>query len=190
MRVMRRELFIVILGLLAMMPAAAQETKETAQGTTKGTAQEKELLDYPLDTINGEEVYRYEVERSVGLYRVGVNFNVSQSEIVRLNPQLKERGLHFGEIIYLRYEGGVLGEEPVDSRREGEPLRIILGGGVMQQKFLLPKIREKTLELLNGYIAHPAVSEGLEHYIVTPGLDTRSGITGAWLLAREAESEL
>ena len=35
----------------------------------------------------------------------------------------------FGEIVYLRYEGGILGEEPVDSRREGEPLRIILGGG-------------------------------------------------------------
>ena len=95
---MSRKLFIVILGLLAMMPVAAQEPmKETAQEA----AQEKELLDYPLDTINGEEVYRYEVERSVGLYRVGVNFNVSQSEIVRLNPQLKERGLHFGEIIYL-----------------------------------------------------------------------------------------
>ena len=61
----------------------------------------QELLNYPLDTINGEEVYKYEVERSVGLYRIGVNFNVAQSEIVRLNPQLRERGLHYGEILYL-----------------------------------------------------------------------------------------
>ena len=64
-------------------------------------AQEQELLDYPLDTINGEEVYRYEVERSVGLYRIGVNFNVPQSEIIRLNPQLRDRGLHFGELLYI-----------------------------------------------------------------------------------------
>ena len=67
------------------------------------------------------------------------------------------------------------------------PEMIILGGGVMQQKFLLPMIREKTLKLLNGYIAHPAVSEGLIHYIVTPGLDTRSGMIGAWLLAKDAD---
>lgn len=63
--------------------------------------QAQELLNYPLDTINGEEVYRYQVERSIGLYRVGMNFNVSQADIVRLNPQLRERGLHYGEIIYL-----------------------------------------------------------------------------------------
>ena len=65
------------------------------------TVQAQELLNYPLDTINGEEVYRYQVERSIGLYRVGVNFNVSQADIVRLNPQLRERGLHYGETIYL-----------------------------------------------------------------------------------------
>jgi hypothetical protein len=61
----------------------------------------QELLNYPLDTVNGEEVYRYEVERSIGLYRVGVNFDVPQSEIIRLNPQLRERGLHYGEIILI-----------------------------------------------------------------------------------------
>lgn len=58
-------------------------------------------MNYPLDTVNGEEVYRYQVERSIGLYRVGVNFNVPQSEIIRLNPQLRERGLHFDEIILI-----------------------------------------------------------------------------------------
>lgn len=61
----------------------------------------QELLNYPLDTVNGEEVYRYQVERSIGLYRIGINFNVPQSEIIRLNPQLRERGLHFDEIILL-----------------------------------------------------------------------------------------
>ena len=61
----------------------------------------QELLNYPLDTVNGEEVYRYQVEKSIGLYRVGVNFNVPQSEIIRLNPQLRERGLHYEEILLL-----------------------------------------------------------------------------------------
>ena len=63
--------------------------------------QAQELLNYPLDTINGEEVYKYEVERSIGLYRIGVNFNVPQSEIIRLNPQLRERGLHYAELLYI-----------------------------------------------------------------------------------------
>ena len=63
--------------------------------------QAQELLNYPLDTVHGEEVYRYQVEKGIGLYRIGVNFNVSQSEIVRLNPQLKERGLHYAEILLI-----------------------------------------------------------------------------------------
>ena len=66
------------------------------------------------------------------------------------------------------------------------PEKIILGGGVMQQKFLFPRIREKTLKALGGYIVHPAVEEGLENYIVEPGLGTNSGILGAWLLAKQA----
>ena len=63
--------------------------------------QAQELLNYPLDTVNGEEVYKYEVERSIGLYRIGVNFNVAQNEIVRLNPQLRDRGLHYGETLLI-----------------------------------------------------------------------------------------
>ena len=66
------------------------------------------------------------------------------------------------------------------------PEKIILGGGVMQQKFLFPRIRQKTLKALGGYIVHPAVEEGLANYIVEPGLGTNSGILGAWLLAKNA----
>ena len=76
--------FIIVILASLVLPAAAEE-----------------LLNYPLDTVNGEEVYRYQVEKSIGLYRIGVNFNVSQSEIIRLNPQLRERGLHYGEVILI-----------------------------------------------------------------------------------------
>lgn len=69
-------------------------------GGLKGL-QAQELLNYPLDTINGEEVYKYRVEKSIGLYRIGVNFNVAQKDIIRLNPQLRERGLHFDELLYI-----------------------------------------------------------------------------------------
>ena len=69
------------------------------------------------------------------------------------------------------------------------PEKIILGGGVMQQDFLFPLIRKKTVQLLVGYIHHPKVENGLEDYIVPPGLGIHSGLTGAWLLSREAFNE-
>ncbi len=60
-----------------------------------------ELLPYPTDTINGQIVYRYQVPKSIGLYRVSVNFGVTQEEIIKWNPQLKERGLHYAETILI-----------------------------------------------------------------------------------------
>ena len=66
------------------------------------------------------------------------------------------------------------------------PEKIILGGGVMQQKHLFPLIRRKTQELLNGYICAREITEQIDSYIVEPGLGTRSGATGALLLARMA----
>lgn len=79
-----RKFFFILAALVAMTSIRAQE-----------------LLNYPLDTIDGEEVYRYEVERSIGLYRIGVNFGVQQNDIIRLNPQLRERGLHYGETLLI-----------------------------------------------------------------------------------------
>ena len=87
----KRNIFERWLGLIVLSIVNCQLSITTAQ----------ELLNYPLDTIQGEEVYVYQVEKSIGLYRIGVNFNVPQSDIIRLNPQLRERGLHFGETLYL-----------------------------------------------------------------------------------------
>ena len=74
------------------------------------------------------------------------------------------------------------------------PEIIVLGGGVMQQAHLFPRIREKTLELLGGYVASQRLTpEGIDSYIVPPALGINSGVIGALLLgaqALEAEGQL
>ncbi|MCD4783524.1 MAG: ROK family protein [Candidatus Eremiobacteraeota bacterium] len=64
------------------------------------------------------------------------------------------------------------------------PRRIIMGGGVMKQSQLFPKIRKKVLKLLNGYIQSPEILEHIDRYIVPPGLGERSGVLGAIALAK------
>lgn len=66
------------------------------------------------------------------------------------------------------------------------PLRIILGGGVMERKALFPLIRKKTKELLNGYVQSPAVLEDIDTLIVPPALFPVSGLIGAYLLGKRA----
>jgi len=63
------------------------------------------------------------------------------------------------------------------------PRRIILGGGVMRQKHLYPRIRAKVLALLNGYIQSPEILERIEEYIVPPALGNDAGVVGAIALA-------
>ena len=66
------------------------------------------------------------------------------------------------------------------------PKRIVLGGGVMHQMHLFPRIRRRTLELLNGYVAHPSVLEHIDEMIVPPGLGDNAGAVGSLLLAVQA----
>lgn len=66
------------------------------------------------------------------------------------------------------------------------PKKIVLGGGVMHQMHLFPKIRKRTLELLNGYVAHKAILEDIDNYIVPPALGDNAGAAGSLLLALEA----
>ena len=60
-----------------------------------------EVLNYPLDTIDGQVYYRYTVERSVGLYRISVKFGVTQEQILKANPHLQKQGLRFEEVILI-----------------------------------------------------------------------------------------
>jgi fructokinase len=66
------------------------------------------------------------------------------------------------------------------------PQRIILGGGVMKQAHLFPKIHEKVQTLLNGYIQRPEIVDTIEDYIVPPELGSRAGVLGALALAQDA----
>ena len=59
------------------------------------------LMPYPLDTINGQIYYRYTTPRSIGIYRISVNFGVSQEEILKANPHLMTRGLRVDEALEL-----------------------------------------------------------------------------------------
>ena len=56
---------------------------------------------WPKDTVDGVVVYRYTVQKSEGLYRISKNFNVSQEELVSLNPKLQKEGLKFGQVILI-----------------------------------------------------------------------------------------
>ncbi|MCX7282825.1 MAG: ROK family protein [Novosphingobium sp.] len=66
------------------------------------------------------------------------------------------------------------------------PDRLIFGGGVMKAPGLVEAVRRETASRLNGYVSHPALDEGLQTYIVTPGLGDDAGITGAIALGRQA----
>ncbi len=66
------------------------------------------------------------------------------------------------------------------------PHLIIMGGGVMEQEQLFPKIRRIVQETLNGYINKPAITDDINAYIVPPALGNQAGVLGSIALAQEA----
>jgi fructokinase len=70
------------------------------------------------------------------------------------------------------------------------PERVILGGGVMQVSALFPLIRQHLERSLAGYVQHELLSEGIERYVVPPGLGTKSGVAGGLALAERAARAL
>lgn len=63
------------------------------------------------------------------------------------------------------------------------PNRVVMGGGVMNQRGLFPMIREGVTELLSGYMDCPETSD-MDEYIVPSPLKGDSGILGALVLAQ------
>ncbi len=64
------------------------------------------------------------------------------------------------------------------------PEKIILGGGVMEQKQLFPLIHQEVIRLLNNYVKHPMILEHIDEYITPPVLGNRAGACGAIALAQ------
>jgi len=63
------------------------------------------------------------------------------------------------------------------------PQRIIVGGGVMSQPHMFPRVRAATQRWLNGYLQHPHILVRPEQLIVPPALGSRAGVLGAIALA-------
>ena len=63
------------------------------------------------------------------------------------------------------------------------PKKIILGGGVMHKKNVLPAVHKYTKEFLNDYIQKDEVTKNIDSYIILPGLGDNAGIVGAIALA-------
>jgi fructokinase len=63
------------------------------------------------------------------------------------------------------------------------PGRVVLGGGVMQDAALLPRIRRRMRELLDA--AYFPEAGRIEELVVGPGLGDAAGVAGAILLAAE-----
>jgi fructokinase len=63
------------------------------------------------------------------------------------------------------------------------PQRIILGGGVMQQKHLFPRIRTALKQYLAGYIADTYLNDKINQFVVSPRMGQKAGLVGACALA-------
>jgi fructokinase len=64
------------------------------------------------------------------------------------------------------------------------PQRIVIGGGVMKQPSLLPLVHQSLVELAGGYFDTPALTDGIDSFVVAPALGDRAGVLGALELAR------
>jgi fructokinase len=67
------------------------------------------------------------------------------------------------------------------------PQRILVGGGVAASRpELLPRMRSLLVESLNGYLDLDRLTNGIDGYVIPPGLASLAGPLGALALAADA----
>lgn len=66
------------------------------------------------------------------------------------------------------------------------PERVVIGGGIMHRKILLPMVHKEFVQLLNKYVEHP-VLEKPEDYIIYPHYYPQNGVIAAVLLGKERQ---
>jgi fructokinase len=65
------------------------------------------------------------------------------------------------------------------------PKRVIIGGGVMKNHWLIDMIRLKVKEILNNYVKSSSICDHIDQYIVSPELGDLAGILGSIILAQK-----
>jgi len=108
-------------------------------------------------------------------------------------PALEQRWMMAGEELPIDHpawpiEAFYIAQAVVNTILTVSPMKVILGGGVMQRQQLYSLIRAEVKRLLNGYVHARAILEDIDEYIVPPGLGHRSGLVGALALGIEAMS--
>lgn len=78
-------------------------------------------------------------------------------------------------------EANYLAEAAYNTSLMFSPDVIVFGGGVMQVSGLIEKVREKFVELMNGYVE----IDDIDSYIVRPKYDGKSATLGLLILAQE-----
>jgi fructokinase len=67
------------------------------------------------------------------------------------------------------------------------PRRIVVGGGVLHQEHLLPRVRSALRRRLANYLSHPLLLDRLDDYVTPSALGDDAGALGAlevaWLAA-------
>jgi fructokinase len=116
-------------------------------------------------------------------------FHVDCFEGLAAGPALEARWGQLGQALPDNHpawelETGYISSALVNIILTISPQRIVLGGGVMERRFLFPLIRVKVKEFLNGYVASPVFAGELDDFIVPPALGKRSGILGAIAMAK------
>lgn len=89
------------------------------------------------------------------------------------------------EDIVWNYTGDYIAQAIVNMILTVSPQRIIIGGGVMKQKHLLPIIRSQVPKILRNYVKTKEL-EDMNEYIVEPGCGEQQGILGALRLGVDA----